>query len=86
MASFDPKFLKMDKKSLKNIDIGYIIVKDFDYVKIKSVNLLYLTISEADGCFEEENENEFLILDSTDKNKKVFKKMQNSGVELKVKL
>ena len=49
---FDPKLLKIDKKSYKNIDIcyiGYITVKESYYVKINSVNLLYLFISEADG-------------------------------------
>ena len=43
ITSFDPNLLKIDKKSYKNIDIyyiGYITVKDFDYVKI---NLLLTT-------------------------------------------
>ena len=33
--------------------IQYITMKDSDYVKIKSVNLLYLIINEVDGHFEE---------------------------------
>ena len=39
----------------KNIDIyyiGYIIMKDSDYEKIKSVNPLHLIIREKDGHFE----------------------------------
>ena len=43
IANFDPNLLKIDKKSYKNIDIyyiGYITMKDSDYVKIKSVNPL----------------------------------------------
>ena len=54
--NFDPNLLKIDKKSYKNIDIyyiGYITMKDSDYVKINSVNPLYLIIGEVDGYFEE---------------------------------
>ena len=56
IANVDPRLLKINKKSYKNIDIyyiGYITMKDSDYVKIKSVNPLYLIISEMDGHFEE---------------------------------
>ena len=82
VTNFDPKLLKIDKKSYKNIDIYYIlyiIMKDSDYVKIKSVNPLYLVINEIDGHFEEKNGNKCLILDSTNKNKEVW-------VELKILL
>ena len=54
--NFDPNLLKIDKKSYKNIAIyytGYITMKDSDYVKINSVNPLYLIIGEVDGYFEE---------------------------------
>ena len=74
---FDSNLLKTDKKSYKNIDIyyiGYITVKDSEYVKIDSVNPLYLIISEVDGYLKEENGNEYLILVSTDKNKEVLTK------------
>ena len=43
IKDFDPNLLKIDKKSYKNIDIyyiGYITMKDSDYVKIKNVNPL----------------------------------------------
>ena len=56
IANVDPTLLKINKKSYKNIDIyyiGYITMKDSDYVKIKSVNPLYLIISEMDRHFEE---------------------------------
>ena len=49
---FDLNLLKIDKKPYKNIDIsytGYITVKDSYYVKINSVILLHLIISEVDG-------------------------------------
>ena len=74
---FWSKATKIDKKSYKNIDfnyIGYITMKDSDYAKINSVNPLYLAISEVDGYFEEKNGTKYLILDSKDKNKEVFKK------------
>ena len=49
----------MDKKSYENFDIyyvGYIILKDFDYVKIDSVNPLYLVIGKVDGYIEKKME------------------------------
>ena len=65
ITNFDPKLLKIDKKSYKNIDIyyiGYITMKDSDYVKINSVNPLYLIIDEVDGHFEEKMEINTLFL------------------------
>ena len=52
IKNFDPNFLKVDKQSYKNIDIyyiGYITVRDSDYVNFNSVNSLYLIINEVDG-------------------------------------
>ena len=40
IEDFDPNLLTVDKNSYKNIDIyyiGYITVKDFDYIKINSL-------------------------------------------------
>ena len=74
---FDSNLLKIDKKPYKNIDIyyiGYIAKKDFDYVRINSVNLLYLITGEADGYIEEKNGNKYLTFASTDKNKEVLRK------------
>ena len=79
IKDFDPNLLKIDKKSYKNIDIyyiGYITMKDSDYVKIKSVNPLYLIINEVDGYIKEKNGNKYLIfnsaeLRSADKSKEV---------------
>ena len=59
IKDFDSNLLKVDKKSYKNTDIyyiGYITMKDSDYVKINSVNPLYLIIGEVDGCIEEKME------------------------------
>ena len=72
ITNFDPNLLKIDKKSYKNIDIyyiGYTTMKDSDYIKINSVNPLYLITGEVDGYFEEINGEEYLTLVSTDKNK-----------------
>ena len=61
-------------------------MKDSDYVETKSVNPLYLVISNVDGHFEEKNGTKYLILDSTNKNKEVLKSMQDSEMELKITL
>ena len=94
IEDFDPNLLKIDKNSYNNIDvyyIGYITMKDSDYVKIKSVNPLCLIIREVDRYIKEKNGNKYLILDSaelrsTNKNKKVLKNTLNSGMELKLRL
>ena len=47
IKEFDSNLLKIDKKSYKNIGIyyiRYITTKDFDNIKINSVNSLYLII------------------------------------------
>ena len=75
IKNFDPNLLKIDKKSYQNIDIyynGYITMKNSDHVKINSVNPLYLIINEVDWYIEESNENKYLTLVSTNKNKEVL--------------
>ena len=77
ITNFDPNLLKIDKKSYKNIDIyyiGYIPLKDSYYVKINSVNPLYLIISEADGYIKEKNGSKYLVFDSANENNEVLKK------------
>ena len=57
VKNFDPGLVKTDKRSYKNIDIyyiGYSTMKDYDYVKVNSVNPLLLSISEVDEYIEEE--------------------------------
>ena len=49
-------------------------MKDFDYLKIKSVNPFYLIIGKVDEYIEEKNRNEYLTFVSTDKNKEVLTK------------
>ena len=89
IADFDPNLLKIDKKSYKNIDIyyiGYITVKDSYYVKINSVNPLYLIISEADGYIKEKNGSKYLVFDSANENNEVLKNIMNFGMGLKMRL
>ena len=86
---FDPNLLKTDKKSYKNIKnyyIGYITMKDSDYVKIKSVNPLYLIISEVLGHIKEKNGSKYLVFDSADENNEVLKKYEELWHEIKNKL
>ena len=68
--NFHSNLLKIDKMSYEKIDIyyiGYVTTKDSDYVKIYSVNPLYVTIGEKNGY-------KYLTLASTDKNKEVMER------------
>ena len=56
---FDSNQIKIDKKSNKNLS----------YVKISSVDPLYLSIDKVDRYIQENNENKYLTLVSTNKSK-----------------
>ena len=48
--------LKIDKKSYKNIGIyyiGYLTIKDFDHVRLNSVNPLYIITGKTDTLKKE---------------------------------
>ena len=85
IKDFDPSLIKIDKKSYKNIgiyNIGYITIKDSDYVKINSVNPLYSITGEVGryiecSSTEESNGYKYLTFASTEKNKKVLEKYTN---------
>ena len=49
-------------------------MKNFDYVKLNSVGILYLIIGKADRYFEENNGNKYLTLVHTDENKEILTK------------
>ena len=77
IEDFNPNLLKIEKKSYKNINIyhiGYITMKDSDYVQINSVNPLHLIISEVIEHIEEKNKSKYLIFDSANENNEVLKK------------
>ena len=60
----------MDKKSYKNIliyYIGYVTIKE--YIKLFSVNPLYLIFRYVNEYFEEINGNKYLKLVSTNESK-----------------
>ena len=69
---FDPNNIKIDEKSYKYILIyytGYETIKDSKYVKINSVNPLYLIFIKLNGYFEEINGNKYLTLVPTNESK-----------------
>ena len=57
LTNVKPNFLKIDKRSYKNIrtyNTGYITIKKIDgYESTYSVNPLYLGVSHANGYIEE---------------------------------
>ena len=76
IKNFDSSLLKIDKISLKKIGIyyiGYIAMKNSDYINIHSVKILYRIIGEADGYIKEKNGKKYLTFASTNKNKEVLK-------------
>ena len=56
IKNFDSNNIKIDEKSYKNIliyFIGYMMIKDSEYIKINSTDRLYIFINKANGYFEE---------------------------------
>ena len=90
IKNFAPNFLKIDRKSYKNIgiyNIGYIKIKKiYDCENIYSVNPLYLLVNYASGYIEEINGNKYLIFDTIDENKYLLKKYNDvwSGIKNKI--
>ena len=77
IKKFDPNNIKIDKKSYKNILIyqtGYETIKDSKYIKINSVNPLYLIINKVNGYFEKFNKSNYLTLVPTNECKEKIKK------------
>ena len=71
LKDFDPKLLKLDKKSSLGISIYYISydAKKSEY-NINSVNPLYLLIAELDDYVKEKEGNKYLNIAFTDSNQK----------------
>ena len=77
IKNFDPNNIKIDKKSYKNIliyYIGYMTTKNSTYVKIYSVNPLYLIFSNVNEYFEKINKSKYLTLVPGDESKEKIKK------------
>ena len=76
---FDGNNIKIDEKSYENIlndCTGYVTIKDLKYVKIYSVNPLYLIFSKVNGYFEEINKSKYLTLVPTNESKEKNKKYE----------
>ena len=77
--------MKIDKTSNKNVliyYIGYVTMKDLKYVKLNSVNPLYLILRKVNGYFEGININTYLTLVPTNKEK--IKNVKEFGVKLEI--
>ena len=77
--NFDPNNIEINEKSYENIFIyyiGYVTIKDHKYLKINSVNPLYLFCSKVNGYFEEINKNKYLMLLSANESKEKIKKYE----------
>ena len=89
LKKIESNLLKIDKKSYKNIGIyntGYVTIKKIDDCEnIYSVNPLNILVNHASGYIEEENENKYLVFDSTNENKELLKNTRLFGMELKMK-
>ena len=69
IKDFDPKLLKLDKKSFKNIGVYYIgYIKKKDEYKINSKNPFYLLVHRKDGFLEEKEGSRYLNIASTGSN------------------
>ena len=60
------------------------VIKDSKYVKINSVNPLYLVINKLNGYFKEINGSKYLTLVPTDESKEKIKKSGELWNEIRV--
>ena len=60
------------------------MLKDSKYLKINSVNPLYLVINKVNGYFEDINKNKYLTLVPTNESKEIIKNMKNCGVQSEI--
>ena len=87
IKSFGPNNIKIDEKSYKSIliyYIGYVTIKDSKYVKINSVNLLYLIFSKVNEYFEEINKNKYLTLVATNEIKEIIQNIKICEVKSEI--
>ena len=78
IENFDTNRIKIDEKSYENIliyYIGYVMIKE--YVKVHSVNPLYLILRHVNGYFEEINGNKYLTLVPTNESKEKIRKYES---------
>ena len=86
IKDFDPNNIKIDEKSYKNVliyCIAYVTIKNSKYVKINSVNPLYLMFNKMNEYFEEINEDKYLILVPTNESKEKIKKYDELWIKVR---
>ena len=66
--------------------IGNVPIKNSKYVKISSVNLLYLIISQLNRYSEKINQYKSLTLVLTNESKEIIENMKNYGVKSDIQL
>ena len=59
-------------------------IKDSKYVKINSVNPLYLIIGKVNGYFEKINKNKYLMVVLTNESKEIIKTYEEVGVKSEI--
>ena len=88
LEKFNPSLLKLDKKSVMDINIYYIgyVTKKPKY-NINRVNPLYLLIRELDGFIDEKNGSKYLNITLTDSNNDALIKYAEvwSGIKDQIK-
>ena len=72
------------KHHTKTSYIGYVAIKDSEYLKINNVNYLYLIIGKINDYFEEINGYKYLTLVPTNKSKEIMKNTKNCGVKSEI--
>ena len=58
-------------------------INDSEYLKINSVNPLYLIFNKVNGYFEENNENKYFTLVPTNESKKEIKKYEELWIKIR---
>ena len=79
IKNFDLINIKIDEKLYKDIVIyyiGYVMIKDSQYIKINRENLLDLILNKRNEYFEEINRNNYLALVPTNESKEKIKKYE----------
>ena len=57
--------------------------KNLSYIKINTVNILYLIINKINECIEENNGNKYLTLVPIDENKDISKKYEKLWTKIR---
>ena len=68
----------MSNKNRHVYYIGYVTIKDLNYVKSNSVNPLYLVFGKVNGYFKGINKSKYLTLVPTNESKEKSKRYMNN--------